>query len=243
MFGFLQHLNPAAAKSTSPAKSGKPEAANCLVLYASQTGQAEDIARKTHARLVAGGLDAHLLSVSRTKAALLGQAKTLLFVVSSTGDGDAPDMALRLEQTVMTENLDLSRQTCAVLALGNASYDDFCAFGHRVFDWLETCGANILIPCLEVDDLDSGSLRRWDRFLDSLGAGAAGEVRHQLYTDWTFQKRTWLNPASAAAPLYQIDFVPSDNPLPVWQAGDLAEIVTLGGHRRDYSISTLPEEG
>ena len=56
------------------------------VLYASQTGQAEAIARRTHARLIAGGIDAGLASLADIDAAALLNARTLLVVASTTGE-------------------------------------------------------------------------------------------------------------------------------------------------------------
>ena len=206
------------------------------VLYASQTGQAEAIARRTHARLIAGGIDAGLASLADIDAAALLNARTLLVVASTTGEGDAPDDG-RAFESVLAARPGLSGRDFAVLALGERKYAAFCAFGLRVHDGLAACGAKALGPCLTADDLDAATLRRWDDLADTLGAGAA-PVEPEA-PPWTLSARERLNP-DGGAPLYRLRLVP-----PVtceWQAGDLAEVGTKDGHRRDYSIATLPGE-
>jgi sulfite reductase (NADPH) flavoprotein alpha-component len=211
-----------------------------LVLYASQTGQSESIAGVTAARLKVGGRKAAAVSARDVTVEALTSCKRLLVVAATAGEGEAPDDALRFEQAVMAQPLDMSATAFAVLALGDRSHGHFCAFGHRLDAWLQTCGAQVLRPCLEVDDLDPAALSQWQAFLDSLGAGTASEEADTTF--WRLKDRRVLNPDSPAQKLYQVDLVP-DGALPSWQAGDLAEIILPDGRRRDYSIASLPLEG
>jgi len=215
-------------------RTGVP-ACDVLVVHASQTGRAEDIARRTHARLVAGGIDARLASLKDMDPA---QARTILAVASTTGDGDAPDEARAFEARAFAGHPDLSRQGFAVLALGDRAYAGFCAFGLRLDAWLKACGARPLAPCFTADDLDPDTLEHWDALVSELGGGAAAaEAPAPL---WTLATRERLNP-QGTAPLYRLTFTP---PEPQdWAAGDLVELVTRDGHRRDYSIASLAREG
>lgn len=226
------------------------EACDVLVISASQTGQAEELARRSEKALGAGGQKVRYLAADKVSVDDLQAAKRILMVASTTGVGDAPDDGRSFESRLMGIRPDLSRQSFAVLALGERKYEDFCAFGHRVYDWLKTCGATALKPCLEVDDLAPASLKLWTNYLKEWGGEAVAE--DDGFSPWTLQARTRLNPESGAAGLYQIDLVPEsldgakflDWPKVLdWQAGDLAEIRTADGHRRDYSIASLPEEG
>ncbi len=211
-----------------------------LVLYASQTGQAEALAQVSAARLKAGGRKTAAISTRGITPEALMSCKRLLAVAATAGEGEAPDDALRFEQNLMSQALDLSKIEFAVLALGDRSHGHFCAFGHRLDAWLQTCAAQALRPCLEVDDLDPVALSQWQDFLVGLGAGATSEAPD--FTAWRLKDRYILNPDSSARKLYQIDLMP-DGALPAWQAGDLAEIITPNGRRRDYSIASLPSEG
>ncbi len=103
------------------------------VLYASQSGTAEGLARKLAKELKAQG---HVPAVSTlvgyTPAALAAE-KYALFLASTYGDGDAPDGVqpfyeqLCLEHFPRFENLSY-----AVLALGDRHYEHFCKFGSEL---------------------------------------------------------------------------------------------------------------
>ena len=212
-------------------------AADYLVLYASQTVQAEEIARDSAASLVGGGRDAIAVSTDKVTIGHLYAAKHILCVVSTTGEGDAPDEALRFEKTLMQETLDLAGKSVAVLALGDRKYEQYCAFGHRVFYWLISCGAAPVCPLIEVDDLDALALRTWHDLLTNLGGQET--VHEDTGLPWRLEARTCVNP-QGSHPLYHLSFT---GQTANWQAGDLVEITTPLGHRRDYSIASLPEEG
>jgi len=211
-------------------------ASEYMVLYASQTGQAEEIARDSAASLLAGGRDAQAVSTATVTMAQLQAAKHILCVISTTGEGDAPDEALRFEKTLMRETPDLAGRTVAVLALGDRKYDQYCAFGHRIFNWLVSCGAEAVAPAIEVDDLDAGALQKWHDLLTGLGGQETVHAGAGL--PWRLEARTRVNP-QGTHPLYHLSFTGQTTG---WQAGDLVEITTPFGHRRDYSIASLPEE-
>jgi sulfite reductase (NADPH) flavoprotein alpha-component len=212
-------------------------ASEYIVLYASQTGQAEEIARDSAASLQAGGRDAQAVSTATATVAQLQAAKHILCVISTTGEGDAPDEALRFEKTLMRETPDLTGRTVAVLALGDRKYDQYCVFGHRIFNWLVSCGAEAVAPAIEVDDLDAAALKKWQDLL--AGLGGQETVHAGAGLPWRLEARTRLNP-QGTHPLYHLSFTGQTTG---WQAGDLVEITTPHGHRRDYSIASLPEEG
>lgn len=221
-----------------PRRRNLVTACDVLVVYASQTGQAEAIARRTQAELAAGGVDAHAVSLSAINPTTLVAAKTILVVASTTGEGDAPDEARAFEARGFAARPNLSKQRFAVLALGDRKYDHFCAFGLRLHTWLDVCGAVALAPCLTADDLDRDTLQQWETQVSHLGGtAAAAETPPPL---WTLTARERLNPAGSA-PLYRLVFTPNEPQ--AWVAGDLVEVVTRGGHLRDYSIASLPEEG
>ncbi len=222
-------------------RKGPTTAAEYLVLYASQSGQAEDLARQAHTQLVAGGLNAALLSLGTVTVEQLRSAQHILCIASTTGEGDAPDDARPFERRIMATRPDLTGQAVAVLALGDRKYEQFAAFGRRLFDWFSLCGATSLLPCLTADDLDPEALRAWNTVLHGLGAASPAPTS-ELYQPWHMQSREHLNP-QGSAPLYRVRLISKSDPQPQWQAGDLAEILTPDGHRRDYSIASLCHEG
>ncbi|HEX7821978.1 MAG TPA: NADPH cytochrome P450 oxidoreductase family protein [Sphingobium sp.] len=219
-----------------------------LILHASQTGQALELAQMTLRRLTEGGQHAVMMPLGHAGPEHLKGCEQLLLIASTTGVGEAPDEA-RAFVARMGEAVDLSATRYAVLALGDRKYAEFCAFGRALDDWLSGVGARPLHDRIEVDDLAPESLALWARLLDALGAVEAAEPPATRYHPWRIVAREHLNPLGAsltegAVPgLYRIALQPQDGILPQWQAGDLFEISTPTGHRRDYSVASLPDEG
>ena len=82
-------------------------------------------------------------------------------MVSTYGEGDAPDTARQFIQNVMTKSFDLNDIQCAVLAFGDRRYQNFCAFGMQLDIWLKDNQAQILFPIVRVDQLNQADLAKW----------------------------------------------------------------------------------
>jgi NADPH-ferrihemoprotein reductase len=99
------------------------------VLYASQTGTAQEIARTIHAEAAAAGLAGDCMSMNELGFENLSAAKTPLVVVvaSSTGDGDPPDNAaaayVAMKKSWPSDRLAGVKFT--VLGLGDSNYTRF----------------------------------------------------------------------------------------------------------------------
>jgi sulfite reductase (NADPH) flavoprotein alpha-component len=79
-----------AATAPAPAAAAKKP---LLILYGSQTGSAEGLAKKLAKESSAHGLEARLLEANACGLDVLAQTERLLFVTSTWGEGDAPDNA------------------------------------------------------------------------------------------------------------------------------------------------------
>lgn len=227
-----------------------------LVCYASQTGQAEGIAREAAGMLRASGMRATLMPVDAVGADVLRSHERSLWVLSTTGEGDAPDHALPFVQALLPQSLSLPAHQSQVLALGDREYRQFCAFGEQVHRWLEAQGASSEMTC--VDNMDRDTLRAWqarmnERKLEWLGVTdsqppAPDEEEWLLPPASTLvrlERRTLLNPRSQGGPLYQLDWVAeSGRELPHWESGDLASLRVPADpeHPRDYSIASIPRD-
>ena len=225
--------------------------ANCLVIFASQTGQAEDIARQTHRRveniLSAKGLSSTVLSADEFTRDVLARADTVFFVVSTTGEGEAPDNARRFERDVMGQPANLSGKRVAVLALGDRRYDQFCGFGVRVARWAEAAGANLASDAICVDDLSPEDLARWDGLLLAEGFPQIGSTPDPVHHAWKIVSRDRVAAASpdprpnhGNAGLFHLVLRSEAEAKPTWEIGDLFELQLPGGHVREYSIANRP---
>ncbi|WP_018748729.1 sulfite reductase subunit alpha [Chitiniphilus shinanonensis] len=195
-----------------------------LVAYASQTGYAEQLAAQTAQSLEAAGVAVALRPLGGLDAAALAGHRCALFVVSTTGEGDAPDTVAGFARRTMAAPPRLDGLEYGVLALGDASYAQFCAFGRALDQWLRHAGAAPLFDRVEVDNGDAAALRHWQQQLSALaGHAEIADWRAPDYQPWRLVERQLLNPGSAGEPVYRVALAP---PAPgvAWQAGDVAEI-------------------
>lgn len=206
-------------------RSGRLPAAstNSLpVAYASQGGQARDIAERSAAQLVQAGLPAHAMPLEALD--LKQPPPRLLLAASTYGDGEAPEHVARFARRLEQPGLNLHGMEYALLGLGDRQYSTFCAFAQRLDHALRARGASALFDRLEADALDPEVLRRWQQQLSQLAGNTEfSDWLPAAYQPWTLATRKHLNPGSQGAPLYHLQLLPPADGIQ-WQAGDIAEI-------------------
>jgi sulfite reductase (NADPH) flavoprotein alpha-component len=233
-------------------RDGMPhDVGGILVVHASQTGFATELAERTAAALREGGVRVDVRDLAGLGASDLAAATRALFIASTTGEGDAPDGATAFQREVMRAAPDLHHLTYAVLALGDRDYEDFCAFGRDLDRWLHARGAAPWFDRVEVDNGDEGALRHWQRQVTQLaGAAEQPDWQRPAYQAWRLRERLLLNPGSVGAPCFHLALIPDDPAHLAWEAGDVVEIgprrargdVDVLPHR-EYSIASLPADG
>jgi sulfite reductase (NADPH) flavoprotein alpha-component len=235
-----------AAMLRRPPSTAFGGAADWLVVYASQTGNAEYLARQTASTLSTGGLSARVLSISDLDAATLATATRALFIASTYGEGDSPDDAARFAEVTMAGSPDLSQLHYAVLALGDSSYTHYCGFGRALDAWIASRGATPLFARIDVDRGNVDAIGSWQHQLSHLaGTSDLPDWEAPAYGQWRILERSLLNAGSAGAPLYRIALIPAEGALPDWEAGDLVQVCAPRDPAlpREYSIASVPAEG
>lgn len=227
-----------------PATPGVPA---WWVTYASQTGQAEELALQTAQVLHTAGVPVRLAPLGQISAADLAQAERLLCVASTYGEGDPPDSAAAFARQVMgAAELSLSHLHVGLLALGDKAYTHFCGFGRALDAWLSSRGAQPLFERIEVDKADPEALQRWRQQLAHLaGTSDLPDWEAPAMRPWRLRARRHLNPGSTGEPVFHLELVPEAGEAPDWQAGDLVqvEVPPAPGVPRDYSIASVPADG
>ncbi len=223
-----------------------------LIAFASQTGFAQQLASQTAQSLQAAGRAVRVASFADLSPADLTSAERALFIVSTTGEGDAPDPAAAFVRKVLDGEVPLARLRYGLLALGDREYDNFCAFGRQVDRWLQQQGAQALFDVIEVDNGDDGALRHWQHNLAfAFEAPDLPDWEAPTYDRWTLATRRCLNLGSAGDPCFHLELRPAPGVALAWNAGDIAEIDPFNSHarggerhpHREYSIASLPEDG
>ncbi|QVM92357.1 sulfite reductase flavoprotein subunit alpha [Pseudomonas entomophila] len=200
-----------------------------LIGFASQSGFAERLAWQSAGQLQAAGLPVQVRPLGELGEQELRQAKRALFVVSTFGDGEAPDSARAFERKVLGQPWALEHLDYALLALGDRQYPHFCGFARRLQAWLGERGASSAFGAVEVDNADPTALQQWQQELAQLtGARPVGAWQPPRFDNWRLTRKELLNPGSQGAPVYLLGLLP---PAAVtWEAGDLVEI--LPRHRQ-----------
>nr|WP_178111880.1 sulfite reductase flavoprotein subunit alpha [Pseudomonas sp. WS 5411] len=194
-----------------------------LIGFASQSGFAEQLAWQTAGQLQAAGLPVKVQPLGSVSEEDLRQSEHALFVVSTFGDGEAPDSARGFERSVLGRDLSLQGLNYSVLALGDRQYQHFCGFARRLHFWLTHQGGNALFAPVEVDSGDQEALLHWQHQLGQITGHAPAAWASAHYESWTLSQRTLLNPDSSGTGVYLLGLNP---PAPRdWLAGDLVEIL------------------
>ncbi|MEN0105877.1 MAG: sulfite reductase flavoprotein subunit alpha [Pseudomonas sp.] len=196
-----------------------------LIGFASQSGFAEQLAWQSAGQLQAAGRAVTVQPLASLSPQQLRETRNALFVVSTFGDGEAPDSARGFERKLLGQDLGLEHLKYAVLALGDRQYQHFCGFAHRLQGWLSKEGGNPLFATVEVDNGDSSALQQWQQQLATLsGSATPAAWQAPSYGNWTLSARELLNPGSAGSPTYLLDLTPPAGEHS-WQAGDLVDVM------------------
>jgi len=237
----------AASRDAAALDHADASAAPVLVAFASQTGFAEQLAWQSARLLHTAGVPVRLLPLGELQPDELARTERALFIVSTYGEGDAPDAASAFARHMADGGQPLPRLHHAVLALGDRSYAQFCAFGRRLDGWLQVQGATPLFERIELDNEDAAALKQWQQQVAHL-AGTVDLPDWQApgFDDWRLVARHVLNDGSSAAPVCHLELEPADGtPLPAWQAGDLVQVQAPADPQRprEYTIASVPSAG
>lgn len=233
-------------RAADAAKAALADSRPWLVTYASQTGNAEELAAQTAQSLRLAGIAVHLCPLADVTADDLRQAERALFLVSTYGEGDAPDNAAAFMGRLMTGELALPQLHFAVLALGDRAYGHFCGFGRALDAWLAGQGASRLFERIEVDRSAHAAIEQWFQHLSHLaGTSDAPDWSAPAFGDWRLTHRQLLNPGSAGGAIYHVELAPVAGSLPDWQSGDLVQVAAPAdpSQPREYSIASIPHDG
>ncbi len=153
--GFFAGMFSRAPVAASTSEPSAPALIPLTILFGSQTGTAESLAKRAAKEAGKRGFAATILDMAQTDAAKLAQEKNLLVIVSTYGDGEPPDSAKSLH-TALHVAASASKPTLSALrygvcALGDSNYAQFCKCGQDFDAFLGQLGATRVTPRTDCD--------------------------------------------------------------------------------------------
>jgi len=158
--------------NVTPPKPGEP----LLILFGSQTGSAEGLAKELAKDSEARGFAPKLAALNDFASVGFANSAKAVIVSSTWGDGEPPDNAVNFWSWLNAETVPrLENLNYAVLGLGDKNYSDFCGASKKFDERLAALGAKRLAPRGECDVDYEGPAQSWMEGLwDKLGSGNTG---------------------------------------------------------------------
>lgn len=142
-----------------------------MVLWASQTGNAEEFAAQLAARLSG----ARLITMNDAVLEDLAAAGDVVFVTSTFGDGGPPDNGAEFwDRLVSADAPTLDGVRYSVLGIGDQSYDNFCGHAKALDARLAELGAVRSVDRADCEIYDEAPMAAWaDEVIAGLDAAPA----------------------------------------------------------------------
>ncbi|HEU5077567.1 MAG TPA: sulfite reductase subunit alpha [Opitutaceae bacterium] len=192
--GLCSRVQVAGSAPALAAAAPAPQALTPLtILFGSQTGTAENLAKKLSKEAGKRGFAPTVLDMSQIDLGRLAAEKNVLVITSTYGDGEPPDNTKALWTALgNAEGSPLVSLRFSVCGLGDTNYVQFCKCAKDFDARLEKLGAKRLAERVDCDlDYDEKFTRWMDGALGALGQNSGGATASPAATTAT--------PASAPA--------------------------------------------
>ena len=158
--GFLAGVEASAAP---PQPAAPPLPAEPLtIVYASESGNSERLAGDIAKVARKNGLKPTIVDMAELDVASLANARRLVVIAATWGEGDPPARVARVYAELMSEKAPrLDGAEFGVLALGDTAYVEFCAVGKALDERFAALGGKRVVDRVDCDLDFAGPAADW----------------------------------------------------------------------------------
>ena len=142
------------------------------ILYATQTGNAETVARKLQLLAKNQGFNANLVEMNYHNINTFRQLRNVAIVTSTYGNGEVPEMGIDFWNELKSSKVEMVNLRYGLIALGDKSHKIFCGAGKAISKKLDDLKCIKVIQNLECDGDTEGTYEWSIKFLEKLKARA-----------------------------------------------------------------------
>ena len=207
------------------------------ILWGSQTGNSEGVAKKFLKALKSGNYEPQVFDMAAYDKSRLPAEKNLLIVTSTYGDGEPPDNASDFHEYLMGEAVpSLDGVNYSVFSLGDSEYPDFCQCGIEFDQRLEAFGAKRMFKRIDCDVDYDEQFAEWKQGVMTAmgGSGRVPEIEEVVAEEPFGKKNPFpspllnsydLNKEGSARETYHMELSLKDSGLE-YQVGDALGVLS-----------------
>ena len=138
------------------------------ILYATQTGNAEEVAQNLSSLAKTKGFIVNINEMNHYTMNQFRKLKNVAIVTSTYGEGEVPEMGIEFWKDLESSKIKISKLNYGLIALGDRSHEIFCGAGKAISKKLDELDGKKIIENLECDG-DTEGTKEWSvKFLDIL---------------------------------------------------------------------------
>ncbi|WP_300488182.1 flavodoxin domain-containing protein [Flavobacterium sp.] len=241
--GLLAQNDVQGSKETVVPVSVKP-----TIIYGTETGNSKKLATQLQTVFKKNKIQSKVIDAFQYPVEKLEKEDFLIVIMSTQGEGDPPQNAVKFFDNISNSNVNLSKTRFAVLGLGDSSYPLFCKAGEDLDEQLARLGGQRALPFQKADVDFSPVAEKWfAEILESLQQITVGKavVNSSVATPVT-QKKTFtgivrhkvvLNDRGSNKETHHIE-IETDEPV-VYEPGDAIGFYPENATTETLEIATL----
>ena len=138
------------------------------ILYATQTGNAETVAKKLQLLAKNQGFNVNLVEMNYHNINTFRLLRNVAIITSTYGDGEVPEMGVDFWEELKLSSIEMPNLRYGLIALGDKSHEIFCGAGRAISKKLDELKCIKVIQNLECDGDTDGTYEWSIKFLEKL---------------------------------------------------------------------------